>query len=68
MTILKRWDADVERINYKGWREALKYLNKERFLLDYELREQKEEVRRLEVVKREFVKEHKRMRPERYER
>lgn len=46
----------------------MKYLNKERFLLDYELREQKEEVRRLEIVRREFVKENKRTRPERYER
>ena len=66
--ILKRWEMDGERIDYKGWCEALKYLNKERFLLDYELREQKEEVRRLEVVKREFIKENRRMKPERYER
>ena len=43
-------------------------MSKERFLLDYEMREQKEEVRRLEVVKREFIKENKWMRPERYER
>lgn len=35
-------------------------------MLDYELREQKEEVHRLEVVKREFIKENKRLRPERY--
>ncbi len=66
--IIKRWEANGERIDYKGWREALKYLNKERFLLDYELREQKEKIRRLEVVKREFIKENKRMRPEQYER
>ncbi len=66
--ILARWEANGERIDYKGWREALKYLNKERFLLDYELSKQKEDICRLEVVKREFIKENKRMRPERYER
>lgn len=66
--ILKHWEADGERIDCKGWHEALKYVNKERFLLDYELREQKEQVRRLEVVKREFIKENKRMRPEQDER
>ena len=66
--ILARWEADGERIDCKGWREALKHLNKERFLLDYELQQQKEEVRRLEVVKREFIRENRRPRPERYER
>lgn len=67
-TILARWEADGERIDCKGWREALKYLNKERFLLDYELQQQKEEVCRLEVVKREFIRENRRTKPERYER
>ena len=66
--ILARWEAVGERIDCKGWREALKHLNTERFLLDYELQQQKEEVRRLEVVKRELIRENRRKRPERYER
>ena len=37
-------------------------------MLDYQLQEQKEEVRRLEVVKREFIRENKQKRPDRYER
>lgn len=43
-------------------------LNKERFMIDYQLQEQKEEVRRLEIVKREFVRENRQKRPEGYER
>ena len=35
-------------------------------MLDYQLEDMKEEVRRLEVVKREFIQENKRMNPERY--
>ena len=46
----------------------MKYLNKERFALDYELRGQKEDIRRLEVVKREFIRERKRTLPEKDER
>lgn len=46
----------------------MKHLNKERFALDYELRGQKEDIRRLEVVKREFIREKKRSQPERGER
>ena len=46
----------------------MKHLNEERFTLDYELRGQKEEIRRLEVVKREFIRERKRSQPERGER
>ena len=65
---LSRWEADRERIDYKGWQTAMKHLNKERFALDYELRGQKETIRRLEVVKREFIRENRRTRPERYER
>ena len=61
---LSRWEADGERIDYKGWQTAMKHLNKERFLLDYELRGQKENIRRLEVVKREFIQEKKRSQPE----
>ena len=57
---LERWEADGERIDYKGWQTAMQYLNKERFTLDYELRGQKDNIRRLEVVKREFMKERKR--------
>ena len=65
---LSRWEADGERIDYKDWQTAMKHLNKERFALDYELRGQKETIRRLEVVKREFIRENRRTRPERYER
>lgn len=65
---LNRWEADGERLDYKGWQTAMKHINKERFALEYELRGQKEEIRRLEVVKREFIRENRRTRPERYER
>jgi hypothetical protein len=67
-TALRRWQDDGEKIDCKGWKAALDYLNKERFMLDYQLQEMKEEVRRLEVVKREFVRENKQMKPERYAR
>ncbi|MBP3636998.1 MAG: MobA/MobL family protein [Clostridia bacterium] len=63
---LQRWQADGEKIDYKGWKAALEALNKERFMLDYQLQEQKEEVRRLEVVKREFIRENKQKNHERY--
>ena len=63
---LHRWQADGEKIDYKGWKATLDYLNKEQFLLDYELQEMKEKVRRMEVVKREFIWENKRTKPERY--
>lgn len=43
----------------------MKHLNKERFALDLELQGQKENIRRLEVVKREFIREKKRAQPER---
>ena len=46
----------------------MKHLNKERFALDYELRGQKETIRRLEVVKRELIRERKRTQTERDER
>ena len=49
-------------MDYKGWQTAMKHLNKERFALDYELQGQKETIRRLEVVKREFIRERKRFR------
>ena len=65
---LSRWEADGERIDYKGWQIAMKHLNKDRFALDFELRGQKENIRRLEVVKREFIRERKRSQPERDER
>lgn len=54
--------------NKQPWQTAMKHLNKERFALDYELRGQKEDIRRLEVVKREFIREKKRSQPERGER
>ena len=44
------------------------YLDKERFMLDYQLEDMKEEVRRLVVVKREFIQENKQKKPERYAR
>ena len=65
---LNRWEADGERIDCKGWQTAMKHLNKERFALDFELQRQKEEIRRLEVVKRECIRERKRSQPERGER
>ena len=68
VTALRRWQTDGEKIDIKAWKKALEQLNKERFMLDYHLQEQKEEVRRLEIVKREFIRENKQKRPERYER
>ncbi len=65
---LRRCQNDGENIDYKGWKKAVDYLNKEKFMLDYEMQEMKEEVRRLEVVKREFIRENKRKTPERYDR
>lgn len=62
---LNRWGADRERIDNKGWQTVMKHLNKERFALDLELQGQKENIRRLEVVKREFIREKKRAQPER---
>ena len=53
---LGRWEADGERSDYKGWQTAMKNLNKERFALDFELQGQKKDIRRLEVVKREFIR------------
>ena len=63
---LRRCQDDGEKINYKGWRKALAHLNKEQFMLDYQMKELKEEVRRLEVVKREFIRENKQQMPERH--
>ena len=37
-------------------------------MLDYQLEDMKEEVRRLEVVKRELIQENKKTKPERYAR
>ena len=68
VTALHRWQADGEKLDCKAWKKALEHLNKECFMLDYQLQEQKEEVRRLEVVKREFIRENKQKRPDRYER
>ena len=65
---LNRWEADGERLDYKGWQTAMKHFNNERFVLDFELQGQKENIRRLEVVKREFIRERKRSQPERGER
>ena len=59
-------DGSGETIDYKGWQKALKYLNTERMVLDIDLREMKEDVRRLEVVKREYIKENKKIMPDRY--
>ena len=62
---LHRWQAGGEKIDYKGWKAALDYLSKEQFMLDYQLQEMKKKVRRMEVVKREFIQENKK-KPERY--
>ena len=64
MSRLSRWLG--YKMVYKGWKAALEALNKERFMLDYQIQEMKEDVRRLEVVKREFIRENKRTKPERY--
>ena len=65
---VNRWEADGERINNKAWQTVMKHLNKERFSLDYKLREQKENIRRLEVVRREYIRERKRSQAEKNER
>lgn len=65
---LQRWKTDGEKIDHKGWKAALDYLNKEQFMLDYQMQEMREEVRRMEVVKREFVQENKQKKLERYTR
>lgn len=65
---LQRWQDNGETINYKGWQKALKYLNTERMVPDIDLRDMKEDVRRLEVVKREYIKDNKQTKPERYSR
>lgn len=67
-SVLRRCQDDGEKIDYKGWKAALEYLDKERFMLDYQLEDMKEEVRRLEVVKREFIQENKKTKPDRYTR
>lgn len=63
---LHRWQVEGEKIDYNGWKAAMAYLDKEQFMLDYQLQEMKEKVRRMEVVKREFIQENKQKRPERY--
>ncbi|MBQ8616638.1 MAG: MobA/MobL family protein, partial [Clostridia bacterium] len=65
---LHRWQVDGEKIDYKGWKAALDYLNKEQFMLDYQLQEMKEKVRRMEVVKRELIQENNQKRSKRYTR
>ena len=60
---MRRYQDDREKIDYKGWKAALEYLEKEQFMLDYQLEDMKEEVRRLEVVKREFIRENKQAKP-----
>lgn len=65
-SVLHRCQDDGEKIDCKGWKTALEYLEKEQFMLDYQLEDMKEEVRRPEVVKREFIQENKRTKPERY--
>ena len=62
---LNRWEAEGEQINYKGWQTVMKHLNRERFSLDFELQGYKESICRLEVVKREFIRERKRSLTER---
>lgn len=67
-SVLRRCQDDGEKIDYKGWKKALDYLNREQFMLDYQLEDMKEEVRRLEIVKREFIQENKKSKPDRYAR
>ena len=65
---MRRCQDDGEKVDYKGWKAALECLEKEQFMLDYQLEDMKEEVRRLEVVKRELIQENKRTKPERHAR
>ena len=67
-SVLHRCQDDGEKVDYKGWKTALEYLEKEQFMLDYQLEDMKEEVRRLEVVKRELIQENKKAKPDRYAR
>ena len=67
VTALRRRQTDEENIGYKAWKKALEQLNKERFMLDYQMQEQKEEIRRVESAKREFVRENKQKSPDHYE-
>ena len=67
-SVLRRCQDGGEKIDYKGWKKALDYLNREQFMLDYQLEDMKEEVRRLEIVKREFIQENKKSKPDRYAR
>ena len=67
-SVLHRSQDDGEKVDYKGWKTALEYLEKEQFMLDYQLEDMKEEVRRLEVVKRELIQENKKAKPDRYAR
>ena len=36
-SVLRRCQDDGEKIDYKGWKAALEYLEKEQFMLDYQL-------------------------------
>lgn len=54
---MQRWQDDGEHIDDKGCQKAWKYLNTKRMVPDINQREMKEDVCRLEVVKREFIKE-----------
>ena len=67
-SVLHRCQDDGEKVDYKGWKTALEYLEKEQFMLDYQLEDMKEAVHRLEVVKREFIQENKQTKPDRYAR
>lgn len=65
-TALRTWQNDGEKIDYNGWKKALEHMIQERFMLNCQMQDLKEEIRQLEVVKREFVKEKKRETPTRY--
>lgn len=57
---LSTWtDNGRKKLDIKALNEALAYLRKEEFMLNWELESRKTNIRRLEIVKREFVKDRK---------
>lgn len=57
---LSTWtDNGSKKLDIKALNEALAYLRKEEFMLNWELESRKTNIRRLEIVKREFVKDRK---------
>lgn len=58
-TTLATWTDAGRKVDIKVLNEAMAYLRKEEFMLNWELDSRKTNIRRLEIVKREFVKDRK---------